>query len=229
VERSLTADRLGVSRQIGALLSGDAHGGRLGYGVAVFHGTASEFFSRGTPFVYMLRGTADPWRGQGDDALRVIVGGYWSVEQDQHDVADFGVDSTPLTPAVDNLFTGHRRGGSLAAQYMHGPWRIDAELMRERLAQSWPTGLGNPTVSARGWYVGPSVFVVGRRLQVVGRYQRFDPDGSRVGDETRTWLAGANYYLTRQRARLLVDYLWVHAPARPDAHAQLLARLQVEF
>ena len=229
VERSLAADRLGVTRQIGALVSGDVRGGRLGYGVAVFHGTAGEFFSRGTPFVYVLRGTAEPWRGHGDDALRVIVGGYWSTEKAQHYVADFGLDSTPLTPAADNLFTGHRRGGSLAAQYTHGPWRIDAELLRERLAQSWLPGVGNPTVSGRGWYAGPSVFVVGRRLQVVGRYQRFDPDASRAADETKTWLAGVNDYLDRQHARFMLDYLWVTAPARPDTHAQLLARLQVEF
>jgi hypothetical protein len=139
--------------------------------------------------------------------------------------AEFRLDSTPATPAPDNLFTGRHSGAGIDGRFERGAWSVDAEWLRVRFEQDAP---GAPVVTSQGWYVTPAVFVFRRLVQAAGRYEWYRPDVHIDGNETTTWTGGVNYYARGDSAKLMVDYLWVDTPVSAD-HSKLLARVQVTF
>jgi phosphate-selective porin len=227
VERTLATDRLTLNRQIGAQVAGEVAGRRLSYSAGLFNGNGRNVtINDNGKFLYTLHGSALAWRGARSGSVRVSAAGYWATDRQLGESADFGLDSTPGTPAADNLFTGRSRGLSLDAQWLAGPWRLDAELLRDTFQQD--NGVPQAEVIGRGWYVMPAAFVHARSVQVVGRYECFTPNTSRDDDRTREWLAGVTYYI-RGLNKVMIDYLWVDAPSSPDEHQKLLAQWQVVF
>lgn len=228
VERSLTTDRLTLNRQIGVQVAGDALEGRVSYAAGLFNGNGRNVtVNDNDEFLYVMRGTAEPLALPNDATLEVGLSSYWSTDTALSMPSDFGLDSTPSSAARDNIFTGERQGVGVDGTFTQGPWRVDAEFIRARFTQTG--GSPRPDVISRGWLVTPSVFVHRRLLQIVGRYDRFRPNTSVDDNDTTTWIAGLNYYANGNRVKLLVNYLWVTNPARPDDHAKFLAQLQVSF
>jgi phosphate-selective porin OprO/OprP len=116
LERSLVNERLALNRQLGAQVAGDLLDKRLSYAVGEFNGNGvNNNFNDNEKFTLAGRLSAAVWKGE--------VGGKpasWSVGADafrSEDTAlslpDLGLDSTPLTPDRDNLFTGKRRGAGV--------------------------------------------------------------------------------------------------------------------
>jgi phosphate-selective porin len=164
IERSLASDRLTLNRQIGVEALGDAHGGRVGYLAAMVNGNGrNTTVNDNSDFMYLVRGTATPWRGAGA-RLDVGVNGFWSRDTKLTMAPEFGFDSTPFTPAADNLFTGRHSGAGLDEHFERGVWGLDAEWLRVRFEQD---AAGAPVVTSQGWYVTPSAFVFRRLLQAV--------------------------------------------------------------
>ena len=226
VERTLATDRLTLNRQIGVMVDGDLHSGDAGYQVAMFNGNGrNTTVNDNKRFMYVARGTVRPWKTV-SGSLRVGVDGYWSDDTKQSMPAEFGFDSTPQTPAADNLFTGSRRGAGIDAHFEDQAWTADAEVLRIHFDQS---GAVEPRVTtSTGWYVTPARYVYERLIQVAGRYEHYRPDISRSGDATSTWTGGVNYYAHGPNVRLMADYLWVDAPG-VTGHQKLLAQLLVMF
>ncbi len=62
-ERTLATDLLTVNRQIGAMVTGNAEGGRLGYRAGLFNGNGrNTTVNDNGRFMYIVRGTAMPWQ-----------------------------------------------------------------------------------------------------------------------------------------------------------------------
>lgn len=225
VERTLASDRLTLNRQIGLSLLGRA-GNRATYMAGMFNGSGrNTTVNEDGHFLYVLRGTVRPWVDVRGATIDIGANTYWSREEGLSMSKDFGLDSTPESPAADSLFTGTRRGLGVDTHVERGGLQLDAELLHARFDQD-----GAAVVTSRGWYIQPAAFVRERVVQVVGRYEWFRPDTSIAGNETTTWLAGVNYFARGTSAKLMADYLWVTDAQRPDdAHAKVLVQLQVAF
>jgi phosphate-selective porin len=226
IERSLMTDRLGVNRQIGVEALGNVYDGRVGYFAAMVNGNGrNTTVNDNHDFMYLVRGTATPWREPKIGRLEVGANAFWSRDTKLTLPGEFRLDSTPATPAPDNLFTGRHSGAGIDGRFGRGAWSVDAEWLRVRFEQDAP---GAPVVTSQGWYVTPAVFVFRRLVQAAGRYEWYRPDVHIDGNETTTWTGGVNYYARGDSAKLMVDYLWVDTPVSAD-HSKLLARVQVTF
>ncbi|MGH9408487.1 MAG: porin [Vicinamibacterales bacterium] len=227
VERTLVTDRLTLNRQIGVEVTGTLQDARAGYLAGVFNGNGrNTTVNDNSRFMYVLRGNVVPWRTS-TGRLDVGASGYWSNDTRLSMPSEFAFDSTPATTGADNLFTGHRTGLGVDAHFQQEGWRAEAEALHVRFDQDAPAA--HPLVVSDGWHVSAARNVYRPSLQVVGRYERYRPDTSIDGNETRTWLGGFNYYVHADRAKLMADCLWVDAPNDPASHAKLLAQLQVVF
>jgi phosphate-selective porin len=227
VERTLVSDRLTLNRQIGVAALGDLRGGRVGYSAGIFNGTGRNTNTNDNDaFLVAGRATAAVWRTK-TASVQAGLNGYWSHDTRLSMPADFGLDATPETPAADNLFTGRRRGAGVDARLDWGAWRVDAELLRVRFAED--RAAGDHVRDAHGWYVAPAAFVHARIVQLVARYERFQPAEAADDRGTRTWAAGVNCYPRGASVKLAFNYLWVDAPLARDAHQKVLAALQLVF
>jgi phosphate-selective porin len=226
IERSLVTDRLALNRQIGVEALGDAYGGRVGYLAAVVNGNGrNTTVNDNHDFMYIVRGTSTPWRAANVGRLQVGANAFWSRDTKLPVAQDFNIDSTPRSPAADDLFTGRHSGAGIDEHFERGVWSVDAEWLRVRFDQD---AEASPVVTSQGWYVMPGAFIYGRVVQAVGRYESYRPDVHIDANETSIWMGGLNYYARGDNAKLMVDYLWVDTPASSD-HSKLLARVQVVF
>jgi phosphate-selective porin len=229
-ERSLVNDRLTLGRQLGVQVGGDLLDKRLSYAAGVFNGNgANNNFNDDDRFLTAGRLSGIPWSGKllGRSASWSVGGDlYRSTDTNIPQGSEFGFDSTPQTADRDNVFSGTRRGWGLDSQITAGPF----ELWAEYLATRWePTSaLPRREIESDGWYAQGALFVVPDRVQVILKYETFDPRHDRTDDATNTGTAGVTWYLKGHDLKLLADYLRIEKEARPSED-KLIARLQVNF
>jgi phosphate-selective porin OprO/OprP len=230
-ERSLVNDRLTLSRQLGAQVGGDLLEKRASYAVGAFNGNSvNNNFNDNDKFAWVGRLSGIPWQhGSGDRAMSWSVGGN-AFKTDDTALAqpsDFRFDSTPATADRDNLFSGERRGLGLDTQLVAGPFELWAEVLSVR----WSPESRRPRthLDSDGWYVQASWYAVPKRVQVVGKYETFDPDSKADGDDTDTVTLGINGYLKGHDLKLMLDYLRTDAAGRDGGEDKILARVQVIF
>ncbi len=230
IERTLVNDRLTASRQLGAQIGGDLLEKRLSYAAGAFNGNSvNNNFNDDDRFFLAGRLAGVPWQGKlgGQPATWSVGGDAFSSQDANVPLADLGLDSTPTTPDRDGIFSGKRTGSGLDTQLVAGPVEIWAEYLRVRFEPD--SGLPSRRFDADGWYGQGSVFVIPKRLQIVLKYETFDPNDLRDGDDTDTATLGANYYLKGHDLKLMLDYLRTDAPAPFDTQDKIIARLQVIF
>jgi len=230
IERSLVNDRITASRQIGAQVGGDLLEKRVSYAAGAFNGNAvNNNFNDDDRFFLAGRLSGVPWQGKllGSSATWAIGGNAFSSQDANVPLADFGFDSTPATADRDGIFSGKRTGSGIDTQLVSGPFELWAEYLRSRFEPD--SGLPRPRFDADGWYGQGSYFVVANRLQIVLKYETFDPNSKSENDTTDTATLGANLYLKGHDLKLMLDYLRVGAPAPADKQDKVIARLQIIF
>jgi phosphate-selective porin len=231
IERSLVNDRLTLSRQIGAQVAGDLADKRVSYALGAFNGNSvNNNFNDNGKFTWVGRLSAIPWQsGSGDGAMSWSVGanGFTSQDTALAEPSEFHLDSTPSSAAIDNLFTGKRRGAGFDTQILAGPFELWAELLQVRWEPD--SNRPRPQLDSDGWYVQASLFAVPKKLQVVAKYETFDPDRDAGNDQTKTTTLGVNYYIKGHDLKLMLDYMRVDVDNRPGNENKMLARLQVIF
>lgn len=230
IERSLVNDRLTASRQIGAQVGGDLLEKRLSYAVGAFNGNSvNNNFNDDDRFFLAGRLAGVPWKGKlgGQSASWSVGGNAYSSQDANVPLADLGLDSTPATPDRDGIFSGERTGTGLDTQLVAGPVEIWAEYLRARFEPD--SGVPRPRFDADGWYGQGSVFVVPKRLQLVVKYETFDPSSKAEDDTTDTATLGANYYIKGHDLKLMLDYLHTDAPGAFESQDKVITRLQVIF
>lgn len=230
IERSLVNDRLTASRQLGAQVGGDLLEKRLSYAAGAFNGNSvNNNFNDDDRFFLAGRLAGLPWQGKlgGQSAAWSVGGNVFSSQDANVPLPDLGLDSTPATPDRDGIFSGKRTGTGLDTQLVAGPVEIWAEYLRVRFEPD--SGIPRRRFDAGGWYGQGSLFVVSKRLQIVLKYETFDPSFELDDDDTDTATLGANYYLKGHDLKLMLDYLRTDAPGPADSQDKIIARLQVIF
>ncbi len=234
IERSMVNDRLTLNRQIGVQLGGDLLDKRLSYAVGSFNGSGTNTNANDNDkFMWVGRLSAVPVKaGTADSPLTWSVGGNAFSTEDTalSQTSDFRFDSTPTTPAADNLFTGKRKGYGVDTQLLVGPFELWAEALQVRWEAT--DGRPRPTLDSKGFYVQAALYVVPKKFQVVAKYETFDPNSDASNDDTNTTTVGLNYYIKGHDLKVMVDYLHseiASRPAKDDTDNKVIARLQVAF
>jgi len=225
-ERSLANDRLTLSRQLGVQVAGDFLDKRLSYAVGTFNGNGvNNSGNDNNKFLWVGRLSGLPWKSQsGSWGLGVNS---FSSEDTALSLPDLNFDSTPATADKDNLFTGKRNGFGVDSQIEAGPFSLWVEYLKVRFE---PT---NARPSARfdadGGYVQGGLFVVPKKLQVVLKYETFDPNRDISNNDVSTDTVGLNYYIKGHDLKMMLDYLRIDLGGKNPTQNKFLLRAQVIF
>ncbi len=225
IERSLVNDRLTVGRQLG--IAGMGETGRASYALGVFNGNGpNNNFNDDSKFLVAGRLSVVLLRGSGDSSLSAGVNAYASKDSSITEPAELGFDSTPDSPASDNVFAGKRRAWGADAQARLGSLDLWIEYLATRFSPE--DAIPRARLRAEGFYAQLSGFIIPLRVQLVGKFESFDPDKEASGDRSETWTIGANYLVRGDQIKLMVDELFSRVPQLPR-QKKVLARLQVAF
>ncbi len=247
IERSLPTGALTPERQIGAMLWGKPlatampeQKDLLTYYAGVFNGNGRNFNSNdNSQFMWVGRLELQPWKGKlmGQEAGLKLGGDYLY----SNDAAGTNV-SPALNLRVGNDGSlssyvlgapGSRRAWSTDASVRLGPFDFIAEYLNEEIA---PRGL--PTFAgfeAHGYYLQGSYFVLPKKLQLVAKWEEFDP-GQVANDGIHSITGGVNYYIHSDNIKAMANYVHTWSDFR-DANPrfgqsqfdELILRMQVLF
>jgi len=230
-ERSLVSDRLTPGRQLGVQTGGEAWYDRFNWALGLFNGNGiNQNFNDNDRFMEVARVSVAPVSGRFfDKPSRWTIGidNFHSSDTNVPVATDFGIDSTPSTPAKDNIFAGARRGIGYDSQLQFGMVEAWGEYLQVTF---------NPTdrlplrrFRSSGWSGQLSAFIIPNKLQLAARRDRFDPDREIGGNETGTTTLGANWYFKQNDIRLQLDWLRSDVPGLTKPQQKWIARLQTLF
>ena len=204
VERSLPNDLLTLGRQIGIGVSGAALEKKISYSVGFFNGNGvNNGNNDNDQFLYAGRVAAQLWT-HGTDKLSVGING--------------------LSSKDTGTFTGYRTAWGVDGQATFGRLDLSAEYLRMSLNRA--TGADSV---ADGWNVMAAYYVVPKSLQILARYEVYDPNNQIYGDASDAWILGLNYYIKGDDLKLSLNYD-LGNPAGPlTEQRRLLGRVQIVF
>jgi hypothetical protein len=229
VERSLPNDRLTDSRQIGLGVGGDIIAKRLNYSIGVFNGSGvNNSFNDNESYMWAGRVSGVAFDGKiADKDARVAVGVNALTTRDKLiSKAGLGFDSV-AGGAVDNLFSGRRSSYGVDAQLKWWLFGLEAEYL---MAHFEPVNrVPFDDLDAEGWYITGTAEVWPKHLQLVVKYETFDPNRDLAGNSSDVWTFGFNYFFKGDDLKLSVNYLLGDAAGARDDQGRLLARMQLIF
>lgn len=224
-ERSVPNDLLTIGRQLGLQIAGDLAGKRVSYAVGAFNGnSANTSFNDNDEFLVAGRISAlVAGDAKGPTNLHFGLNAYRSDDDSVSLPAGLGFDSTPGSPAHDNIFRGNRTGFGIDAQLAAGR----SEFWAEYLSTDFKPEDGIPfdDFRASGWYAQATYFAISDRLQFVGKYESTDPSDEVTGDDGDVLWLGTNYFLKSHDIKLQLFY----ASDDGDGHGRIVARVQTLF
>ncbi len=231
IERSLVSDRLTPGRQVGAQIGGDWWFERVNYALGIFNGNGTNInFNDNNRFLTAGRLAAVPFSGrvfETPSRWSVGVNAFRSRDSNVSVAPEIGFDSTPATPAKDNIFIGRRSGFGADMQLDLGRLQVWGEVLRDTFEPE--SGIPSRRFSSRGGYGLAAYYVVPDKLQLVGRYEIFKPSERFPSVLARTSTFGVNYYLKQNDLKLQVDWLRGRAPDLTKEQNKIIARLQTAF
>ena len=205
VERSLPNDRLTLSRQIGAMVSGDFLEQRLSYAVGAFNGNGVN-------------------NGGNDNENFLTVGR----------VSGVPVKTKSLTVSAGaNAFTTD--DGLAAAAVQRDGYGLDVQFKAGRLdgGAEWLCVDSNPAsgadVTADGWSAHVGYMVVADKLRAGLRYETYDPNTDKSDDESENWTLGLTYFLKGDDLKFSLNYVLGDPAGALSNQGRLLAQAQVIF
>ena len=77
--------------------------------------------------------------------------------------------------------------------------------------------VGPSTLRANGWF-GTMGYKITPKLEVVARYDSYDPNKNVKNDRTNEYTAGLTYYLKGQALRLMLNYVYCQNQTIKDSH-----------
>ncbi|MFN2622029.1 MAG: porin [Chthoniobacterales bacterium] len=250
-ERSEVTSALTPERQVGIQVWGKPFTNALPeqrdlltYWVGIFNGNGRNVTVNDND-EYMSAGRLElqPWNGKlaGQDAW-VKFGGDALHSRD--------ASGTVLSPAGTlrvnsdgslSTFTAptaaEREGYGFDATFHWGSFDLIAEYLSESYEGRTVNGIA-PTFRdfrAEGYYVQPSFYIVPKKLQVVAKYEHFNP-GQVIDDNLDSITGGVNYYIHDDDIKLVADYIHTWSKFREARPAlgtsdfdEIILRLQIVF
>ena len=206
IERSLPNDRLTLSRQIGAMVSGDIVEDRLDYAVGLFNGNGVN-------------------RGGNDNDQFTYVGRLAGTVYESEKIRlTAGANAFAADTATSGGAAGERDGLGLDVQVRAGRLDLGAEWLR---AESAPDTGADST--ADGWSAHVAWQLVPKKFQLLTRFETYDPNTSVAGDDGEVWTVGCNYFVKGDDIKLSLNYLLGDPAGAEDDQGRLLARAQIIF
>lgn len=130
-----------------------------------------------------------------------------------------------------------REGYGVDASFHWGPFDLTGEYLSERYEGRTVNGVV-PTFrdfTAEGYYVQAGYFVIPKKVQLVAKYESFNP-GQIIDDNLTSITGGVNFYIHGDDVKLIADYIhtWSNfRDARPALGAsdfdEVILRLQIVF
>ena len=113
-------------------------------------------------------------------------------------------------------------------QLQAGRGQLWLEYLSSRLDPA--NDLPAPSFTAAGWYALGTWYLLPRRVQLVARYDEFDPHDTAAGDRTNSVTAGVNWFVTGGHdLKLQVADLATRREAGSEWVHRLLLRTQLMF
>ncbi len=128
-----------------------------------------------------------------------------------------GEDIPAPTTKVPNPVTQARNRYGFDGQYVIDRFSVNAEYMHGTDA----------SIQGDGWYVQAGYFVL-PKLQLVGKYDTYDPRKTITTDRSTIYYGGFNYVFNSW-TKLAVDYLFKQEQSNPIKNNILEAQLQIAF
>jgi len=251
IERSQVTEALTLERQIGIQIWGKPltniwpdEKDLLTYSAGVFNGSGRNTTTNdNNEYMYAARVESQLYTGKlaGLDASLKIAGNYFTSRDDkglnisQSGNLLVGTDgslSAFVLPSADQ-----REGYGMDASLHLGPFDLIGEYLDERVRTRTVAGVG-PAFSgfnAHGYYVTGGYFLIPKKLQLVTKWESFDP-AQLVDDNLHSITGGVNYYIHGDDLKVMADYIhtWSdfrsnHPQFGDDQFDELLLRLQLMF
>ncbi|MGI8967313.1 MAG: porin, partial [Limisphaerales bacterium] len=247
-ERTLVTGALTPERQVGVQLLGKplANLGLdkkdlLGYSVGVFNGNGrNTIVNDNNEFMYAGRLDSVLYSGKlFDQPTKVKVGFNGIYSRDGANVTLSPVGNLRLQPDGSLLpFSTHtpdeRRAWGADVSLTFGPFDLVAEYLQERI-QPTTSAPNFKEFTANGYYVQGSYYFWKNKLQLVGKFDSFNP-GQAANDDIYSTTVGLNYYIKGNDLKLMLDYIHTWSDFRrnnpgfrKDEFDQILMRVQLMF
>lgn len=78
-------------------------------------------------------------------------------------------------------------------------------------------GSGPTTNRAEGFYA-TAAYHLTKKIELLARFDEFNPDKTKDRNNQREYTAGVNYYLKGQALKLIFNYVYCENDAKPDSH-----------
>ncbi|MEP6777827.1 MAG: porin, partial [Chthoniobacterales bacterium] len=222
IERSQVSEALTPERQIGVQVWGKPFAAiwpdrkdLLSYSAGIFNGNGRNTTTNdNNEYMYAARLEAQLYNGKlGRQDASVKIGGNYFTSRDDRgvnvsqtgnlSVGSDGSLSSFVLPSADE-----RRGYGMDASLHLGPFDLVGEYLDERVRPRTVTGV-LPAFSefeANGYYVMGSYFVLPKKLQLVAKWESFNP-GQIANDDVQSITGGVNYYIHGDDLKLMADYI----------------------
>jgi phosphate-selective porin OprO/OprP len=259
IERSLPTEALTPERQIGLQLSGKPlarvleNKELIEYSFGIFNGNGrNTTVNDNNDFMYVARLTSTPvnttlwgqplkWKVGGDGFYNRFSKGT-VIGQTGNLFLNSDGSLSSFTVAGDARVWGWGVDQSLT----FGPFDLIAEYLENKVSGtdfSRTTATGRGDFVANGYYVQGSYFLPGKKLQLVAKWESFNPGQERYlaarlnrQDDIRTIWGGLNWYIKGDSLKLMLDYAHTWDELREDnrglGHSEfnvVMARVQVMF
>jgi phosphate-selective porin OprO/OprP len=250
IERSLVTDSLTPERQIGVQVWGKPltnilpeQKDLITYYAGIFNGTGRNINTNdNNEFMYAGRLEVQALKTKilnNDVSLKFGVDGVYSRDNagtamTTAVIRENGADGSL---AAFNLPTaGKREEYGFDATLHIGPFDLVAEYLDDRIS---PRTVNNippafTTFEPNGYYVQGSYYIIPKRLQLVAKWESFDPDQF-ADDDLKSITGGVNYFIHDNNVRLAANYIHTWSDFRDSRSLpksdfdEVIIRLQLMF
>ena len=248
IERSLITDSVTPERQIGVQVWGKPFTNLwpqekdlLTYYAGVFNGTGRNIsVNDNNEFMYAGRLEVQALKTKilnEDASLRFGVNGVYSRDDAGTTVSNVIRENSDGSLAAYNLpSAGERREYGFDAALHIGPFDLIAEYLDDRISPRRVNNI-NPlftTFEPNGYYVQGSYFLLPKKLQLVVKWESFDPDQF-ADDDLHSITGGVNYFIHGNNVRLAANYIHTWSDFRDSRSLarsdfdEVIVRLQLVF
>ena len=248
-ERSLVTIATVPERQVGAQLDGyplarilPDQKDLLSYAVGIFNGNNRNVtLNDNSEFMYAGRAESVPFSGTvlGMPAKwRLGVNSMFSRDAANTLLSHIGtLQLNPIDGSLQpfNVHSPDERFAWGADETLTvGPFEVSAEYIADRIRPTTPAP-SFTRFTASGYYVQPSLFIWDRKLQLVAKWERFEP-GQATHDAIETMTGGLNWYIHKQNVIAMLDYMHTWSDYRhnnpgigKDQFNEILLRLEMYY
>ena len=249
IEASLPTTALAPDRQIGIQISGQPFadlwpggGDLLTYYAGMFNGNGRNTqFNDNSEFMYVGRIEVTALRSKilnKDARLKLGANGLTSRDNPGTSLSSsLFVNEDGSLASFSYPTAGGRKAYGFDASLTIGPFELIGEYLDQRIYSREVAGFPVRWRNFRsdGYYVQGSYFVVPEKLQLVTKWESFDP-GQQLDDDIHSITAGLNYYLRGHDIKLMANYIHTWSDFRENnpiygraEFDEVILRLQVMF